>query len=107
MQISRILTSTCLLLGYTIALIPSVTIAQSLGGGGDQRDPFGRASSGDTSGLMQLINESQLSGKTPAPTAETQRDRLDSATQDFRARQLQVLRQQRAKKNAVTKPVLP
>jgi hypothetical protein len=107
MKISQILTSTCLLLGCTIALVPSITLAQSVGGG-DQRDPFSRASNGDASGLMQLINQSQLNGKNNDPDyANTQRKQLDSATDDFRARQLQSLRQQRNQKNTPVKPTKP
>jgi hypothetical protein len=107
MQISRILTSTCLLLGCTVALVPSITLAQSIGGG-DQRDPFSRASNGDASGLMQLINQSQLSGKNNDPNyADTQREQLKSATEDFRARQLQSLRQQRNQKNTPANPAKP
>jgi hypothetical protein len=107
MQISRILTSTCLFLGCTVALMPSITLAQSVGGG-DQRNPFNRASNGDASGLMQLINESQLNGKNNDPKyADTQREQLNSATEDFRARQLQSLREQRNKKSTSVKPAKP
>jgi hypothetical protein len=106
-QISRILTSTCLLLGCSVALIPSVTLAQSVGGG-DQRDPFSRASNGDASGLMQLINQSQLNGKNNDPSyANTQREQLNSATEDFRSRQLQSLREQRNRKNTPVKSTKP
>jgi hypothetical protein len=107
MKTSRMLTSTCLLLGCTVALMPSITLAQSIGGG-DQRDPFSRASNGDASGLMQLINQSQLNGKNNDPNyADTQRDQLNAATEDFRSRQLQSLRQQRNKKTTPVKPTQP
>ncbi len=107
MKISRTLTSTCLLFGCALALIPSITLAQSIGGG-DQRDPFNRASNGDASGLMQLINQSQLNGKNNDPNyANTQWEQLNSATEDFRARQLQSLRQQRQQKNTPIKPAQP
>jgi hypothetical protein len=107
MQISRILTATCLLFGCTVALIPAVTIAQSVGGG-DQRDPFSRASNGDASGLMQLINEYHLNGKNnDRKYADTQREQLNSATEEFRARQLQSLREQRNKKSTLVKPAKP
>jgi hypothetical protein len=107
MQTYRTMTAACLLLGCTVALIPSITLAQSIGGG-DQRDPFNRASNGDASGLMQLINQSQLNGKNNDPNyANTQRDQLNSATEDFRYRQLQSLRQQRNQKNTPVKPTKP
>ena len=106
LKISHILTSTCVLLGC-ISLIPTNTLAQSVGGG-DQRDPFNRASNGDASGLMQLINQSQLNGKNNDPNyANTQREQLNSATDDFRSRQLQSLRRQRNQKNNPVKPTNP
>ncbi len=108
MKISQILTSTCLLLGCTVALVPSITLAQSVGGGGDQRDPFSRATNGDASGLMQLINQYQINGKNnDSNYASTQQKQLDSATDDFRARQLQSLREQRNRKNTPVKPTKP
>jgi hypothetical protein len=107
MKISHILTSTCLALGCTAALIPALTLAQSVSGG-DQRDPFSRASNGDASGLMQLINQYQINGKNnDANYADTQREQLNSATADFRARQLQSLRQQRNKQTTPVKPTQP
>ena len=107
LKISHILTSTCLLLGCTVALMPTTTLAQSVGGG-DQRDPFNRASNGDASGLMQLINQSQLNGKNNDPNyANTQKEQLNSATEDFRSRQFQSLRQQLKSKNNPIKPTKP
>jgi hypothetical protein len=96
-----------LILGCTIALIPTVALAQSdpFGNGGDNRDPFNRAASGDTSGLMQLLNQAQLNGSRNNPNyINEQREQLNSATDDFRARQLQVLRQS-AKKTPTAAPV--
>jgi hypothetical protein len=93
------LTSTSILLGLTVALFPTIASAQSAGFGnsGDNRDPFSRASTGDTSGLMQLLNQSQLNGRTnPNYTAE-QKEQIDSATTDFRARQMQMLRNRNSK----------
>jgi hypothetical protein len=103
MEMTRILTATLLLFGCTAALVPSVTLAQSFGNSGDNRDPFNRAATGDTAGLMQLINQAQLSGKANDPNyISGQRDQLNSATEDFRARQLQVLRERAKKTNPVT-----
>ena len=107
MKISDVLKASCLLLGCTVALMPAVTVAQSVGGG-DQRDPFNRAQNGDASGLMQLINQSQLNGKNNDPNyANTQREQLNSATDDFRSRQLQSLRKQRSQKTTPVKPTQP
>ena len=88
-------TPICVLLGLFCCLIPTFASAQStdtFGNGGDNRDPFSRASTGDTSGLLNLINQAQLNGKNNPNYNKEQSDRLNSATQDFRARQLQLLR---------------
>ncbi len=103
-----VLKASCLLLGCTVALMPSVTVAQSIGGGGgDQRDPFNRASSGDASGLMQLINQSQLNGRNDPNYLNTQRDQLDSATAAFRDRQAQAYRDRQKKNQNVTPAIRP
>jgi hypothetical protein len=106
MKISDVLKASCLLLGCTVALMPSVTVAQSIGGG-DQRDPFNRASNGDTSGLMQLINQSQLNGRNDPNYLNTQRDQLDSATEAFRDRQAQAYRDRQKKNNNPAPTVRP
>jgi hypothetical protein len=91
----RLLTTTCLLLGCVATLTPVAARAQSPfdGNSSDNRNPFGRASAGDTSGLMQLINEAQIRGKFKPRTAEEQEAQIGSATEDFRQRQLRLLRQ--------------
>jgi hypothetical protein len=97
----------CLLLGISLVLVPTVASAQTtFGNGGDNRDPFSRASTGDTSGLLNLINQTQLNSKTNPNYSNEQRDQLNSATEDFRARQLQVLRD-RNKKAVPATPILP
>jgi hypothetical protein len=91
------------MLGCIATLMPLTAHAQSVfdNNSSDNRNPFGRASAGDTSGLMQLINEAQIRGKYKQVTAEEQRERIGSATEDFRQRQRQLLRQQ-LKKNSQT-----
>jgi hypothetical protein len=97
MKPSSILTISSLILGCTLTLIPTVTLAQSAGGfgnSGDSRDPFNRAASGDTSGLMQLINQAQAGARrNDSEYSRGQQEQIDSATEDFRARQIQALRQ--------------
>jgi hypothetical protein len=96
------LTSTTILFGLTVALVPTIASAQYNGGfgnSGDNRDPFNRASSGDTSGLMQLLNQAQLNGRSNPNATNEQQEQLNSATADFRARQMQVLKD-RSKKTA-------
>jgi hypothetical protein len=91
----RFLTPACLLLGLSLSLIPSIASAQynnTFNGGGDNRDPFSRASGGDTSGLLNLINQAQINSKNNPNYESEQREQLNSATQDFRTRQLQELR---------------
>ncbi len=110
MKISSILTFSSLILGCTLTLIPTVTVAQSAGGfgnSGDNRDPFNRASGGDTSGLLQLINQAQLNGQRNNPAyAKEQQEQISSATEDFRAQQLQLLRQ-KSQKTTPSAPVQP
>jgi hypothetical protein len=100
-------TPVCLGLGLSLCLIPTIASAQStFGNSGDNRDPFNRAAGGDTSGLLNLINQAQLNSKTNPNYSNEQRDQLNSATEDFRARQLQVLRD-RNKKVAPATVVAP
>ncbi len=99
-------TATAILL--TLALIPTSAFAQSNGGGfgnsGDNRDPFNRASSGDTSGLMQLINQAQLNGSQGGTNSSgDKQEQINSATVDFRAQQLKLLRD-RNKKSTTAQP---
>jgi hypothetical protein len=104
-----LLTPAYLILGLSLSLIPTIASAQSYGSFGsnsDNRDPFNRASSGDTSGLLNLINQAQLNSKTNPNYSTEQRDQLNSATEDFRARQMQVLRD-RNKKTTPAQVVKP
>jgi hypothetical protein len=104
----RFLTSTSIIFGLTLALVPTIASAQSAGFGnsGDNRDPFSRASTGDTSGLMRLLNESQLNGRNNPNYRAEQKEQIDSATTDFRARQMQMLRERNKKTvPATTTPV--
>ncbi len=103
------LTTTSVLFSLTVALLPTMASAQSTGGfgnGGDNRDPFNRAATGDTSGLMQLLNQAQLNGRNNPNANSEQQEQLNSATADFRARQLQVLKD-RNKKAAPASVVSP
>ena len=80
MKMSSILTFASLILGATL-IIPSITLADpSFDNSGDNRDPFSRASSGDTSGVMQLIQKAQLS-KGSVPIYD--RVQVNSAAADF------------------------
>ncbi len=97
-----------LILGCTLTLMPTVTVAQSSGGfgnSGDNRDPFTRASGGDTSGLLQILNQAQLGGlRNSAEYGKEQQEQISSATEDFRTQQLQLLRQ-KSKKTTPSAPV--
>ena len=86
--------------------MPTVASAQTdtFGNGGDQRDVFGRAAAGDTSGVLNLINQAQLNSKTNPNYASQQREQITSATEDFRSQQLKVLRDRN--KKAVFAPVV-
>jgi hypothetical protein len=99
------LTSTAILLGVTAAFMPSIASAQynnGFGNSGDNRDPFSRASGGDTSGLMQLLNQAQLNGRNNPNATADQQGQIDSATADFRARQMQVLKDRNKKATPAT-----
>jgi hypothetical protein len=88
-----------LILGLALVLMPTIASAQSdtFGNSGDQRDAFGRAATGDTSGLLNLINQAQINSKINPNYANQQREQITSATEDFRSQQLKVLRDQNKK----------
>jgi hypothetical protein len=95
--------SSCILLSLSLALVPTIASAQfSSNEGGDV---FKRAATGDTGGLLNLLNQVQLNGKINPNASSEQREQIKSATEDFRALQLQAL-QERNKKSIVT-PVAP
>ena len=94
-----LLTPISLLLGLSVTLLPTIASAQynnTFGGSSDNRDPFSRASGGDTSGLLGIINQAQLNGKN-SNYGNEQRDQLNSATEDFRAQRLRSLRERNKK----------
>jgi hypothetical protein len=87
-------------IGLCLSLLPTIASAQFNtfdGNNGDNRNPFSRATNGDTSGLLELINRAQLNGKTNPNYNNEQREQLNSATEDFRARQMQALRDRNKK----------
>jgi hypothetical protein len=96
------LTPIYVLLGLSLSLMPTIASAQN--NSSDSTDPFKRAASGDTSGLLNLINQAQINSKINPNYDSQQREQLNSATDDFRARQLQVLRERN--KKSVPAPVV-
>jgi hypothetical protein len=94
------LTAAGLALGLLTALVPSIASAQygGFGAGSDNRDPFSRAASGDTTGLMNAINQAQLTGRNNPNYSKEQSGRIDTESADFRTRQLQLLRQRNNQK---------
>ncbi|WP_310482804.1 hypothetical protein [Chamaesiphon sp. VAR_48_metabat_403] len=98
-------TPVCLLLGLSVALLPTIASAQynnTFNGTSDNRDPFSRASGGDTSGLLNLINQAQLGGKNNPNYSNEQREQLNSATEDFRTNQLKLIRERNKKATPAT-----
>jgi hypothetical protein len=95
--------SSCLLFSLSLVLIPTIASAQFSNAEGG--DVFKRAATGDTGGLLNLLNQVQLNGKINPNASSEQREQIKSATEDFRALQLQAL-QERNKKSIVT-PVAP
>ena len=95
-----LLTPICLLLGLSVTLVPTIASAQynnTFDGNSDNRDPFSRASGGDTSGLLNIINQAQLNGRNNPNYGAEQRDQINSATADFRAERLRLLRERNKK----------
>jgi hypothetical protein len=96
--------SSCLLFSLSLVLIPTIASAQFSNAEGG--DVFKRAATGDTGGLLNLLNQVQLNGKINPNASSEQREQIKSATEDFRALQLQAL-QERNKKSIVTPVVAP
>ncbi len=91
------------LLGLMSFAIVSPAMAQS-NTNGDNRDPFARASAGDTGGLMQILHGLQTGGvRNDSEFARQQQQQVSSSTANFRAEQLRRLRAQQQKPQA-TKP---
>jgi hypothetical protein len=73
--------------------------AQSVfGNSGDSRDPLTRASSGDTGGIMQIMQNIQ-NGKLrdPSEFSREQSQQISGAASNFKAEQLRRLQAQQAK----------
>ncbi len=96
--------SSCLLLSLSLALIPTIASAQFSNNEGG--DVFKRAATGDTGGLLNLLNQVQLNGKNNPNSSTEQREQIRSATEDFRLLQMQAL-QERNKKATVAPIVVP
>ena len=96
--------SSCLLLSLSLALIPTIASAQFSNNEGG--DVFKRAATGDTGGLLNLLNQVQINGKTNPNAASDQREQIKSATEDYQALQRQAF-QQLKKKSIVTPVVVP
>ncbi|WP_309741289.1 hypothetical protein [Chamaesiphon sp. OTE_20_metabat_361] len=94
-----LLTPICLLLGLSVTLAPTIASAQNntFGGSSDNRYPFSRASGGDTSGLLNIINQAQLNGRSNPNYGAEQSDQINSATEDFRTERLRLLRERNKK----------
>ena len=96
--------SSCLLLSLSLVLMPTIASAQFANAEGG--DVFKRASTGDTGGLLNLLNQVQLNGKINPNASSEQREQIKSATEDFRVLQRQAL-QERNKKSIVTPVAAP
>jgi hypothetical protein len=107
MKITSMSIASILVAGCAVSLLPSASFAQSFpNNNGDSRDPFSRAASGDQSGLMQLINEAQLRGR-PTASVEVQRQQIDSAAEEFRARQLKAWKERNQRNKSATPVTAP
>jgi hypothetical protein len=100
----KIIKSSCLLVSLSLVLMPTIASAQFSNAEGG--DVFKRAATGDTGGLLNLLNQVQLNGKINPNSSSEQREQIKSATEDFRALQRQAL-QERNKKEIVPPVVAP
>jgi hypothetical protein len=82
-----------LVVGAVALLTSSSAIAQS--NNGDSRDPFARAASGDTTGVLQLMQNLQ-NGKQrdPNEVAAEQQQQISGNAASFRAEQMRRIRAQ-------------
>ena len=96
--------SSCLFLSLSLALIPTIASAQFSNNEGG--DVFKRAATGDTGGLLNILNQVQINGKANPNAASDQREQIKSATEDFQVVRMQAL-QQLKKKSIVTPVVAP
>jgi hypothetical protein len=94
--------SSCLILSLSLVLIPTIASAQF--SNADGGDVFKRASTGDTGGLLNLLNQVQINGKINPNASSEQREQIRSATEDFRALQMQALKERN--KKAIVNPVV-
>jgi hypothetical protein len=91
---------TIALVGLMSFAIVSPAMAQS-NTSGDSRDPFVRASTGDTGGLMQLLHGVQTGAiRNDSEFVRQQQQQVSSSTASFRAEQLRRLRAQQQKPQA-------
>lgn len=98
-----------LLLGLSLSLVPTIASAQfndDFGNCGGNSDPLSQASAGDSTCLFQLLNKAQLRGKNNPSDSNEQRKQLNSATEDFRTRQLKFLHKD-AQKDGLNKTIQP
>ena len=102
---NKLIAPASVVLAWSLALIPSIASAQF--GSSDSSDPFKRAATGDTSGLLNLLNQAQLNGKLNPNYATEQREQVTLATEDFRALQLKALRDRQKKADPATAVVDP
>jgi hypothetical protein len=89
------------LVGLMSFAIVSPAMAQTTNTSGDNRDPFARASTGDTGGLMQLLHGVQTGAiRNDSEFVRQQQQQVSSSTANFRAEQLRRLRAQQQKPQA-------
>jgi hypothetical protein len=83
----------------SLAVVSQPGFAQ-LNNSGDDRDPFSRASQGDSTGLMSILHGLQNGQlKSEGEFLAQQRQQLTGSTQDFRTEQLRRLREMQQQQN--------
>ncbi len=84
-----------LLVSGSLTALSQPSFAQSFGGG-DSRDPFSSAASGDSTGLLRMLNGIQNGKQTSEKDFLSQKQtQLSGSAEDFRAQQRLRLQQKK------------
>lgn len=86
-----VIKSSGFLLGLSLVLIPTIASAQFSNAEGG--DVFRQAATGNTSGLLNLLNQVQINGKINPNAISEQREHTKLAIEDFQAFQRQALQE--------------
>ncbi len=93
-----------LLVSGSLTALSQPSFAQSSFGGGDSRDPFSSAASGDSTGLLRLLNGIQNGKQTSEKDFLSQKQtQLSGSAEDFRTQQRIRLQQKKQQSQPLKK----